>query len=289
MTLTYFKQIFFPILIFLFAIGSFGFYKIFLAGSPSPAPVILGQNIDPSPSPSPSPSPLPTPSPISEASPTPTPTPKPAKNKYIIALFGDSMIDTMGENSEYLQKSLNKRYPEVRFNLYNYGIGGQNVSLGLARFDKPFSNRDRNYPPISELNADIIIIGSFAYNPFSPHNRDKHWLTLTKLVDEAKKTGVGVYLLAEIAPLKIGFGRGPNGINWPENLAREQARHIVEQLENTVALAETLEVPLIDAFSQSQVDGKFGNPNYVDSHDGIHPSKLGHMFMADLIAETLKL
>ena len=95
------------------------------------------------------------------------------------------MVDTMGENMEYLGESLQTVYPQTKFNLYNYGIGGQNVKQGLDRFNQPFSYQTRNYPPIIGINADIIIVASFAYNPFSPHNRDQHWLTLTELVNQA--------------------------------------------------------------------------------------------------------
>ena len=232
---------------------------------------------------------LDSPSSLPSPSPNPTPSPITRKMEYTIALFGDSMIDTMGEKLEYLQKSLDVRYPGVVFHLYNYGIGGQNVSEGLSRFDKSFSNRTRSYPPISKLNADIIILGSFAYNPFSPHNRDKHWITLTNLTKETQKTGASVYLLSEIAPLKLGFGKGTNGINWPEEMAHEHASHIVEQLENAVNLSKSLNIALINAFYESQVDGNWGNPNYVDGNDGIHPSVLGHKFMADLIATSIKL
>ena len=45
-----------------------------------------------------------------------TPTPSPIvlrKSLYTIAIFGDSMVDTMGENLEYLQKILSHKYPNT--------------------------------------------------------------------------------------------------------------------------------------------------------------------------------
>ncbi len=234
-----------------------------------------------------------TPTPIeSGLAPTasPSPTIRPLQKKaYTIAIIGDSMVDTMGENLEYLQKNLQGRYPATTFHYYNYGIGGQNVTQGLSRFDSPFSYKTRNYPPISQISSDILIVASFAYNPFAPHDRNRHWSELSSLVSKAKVAAKQVYLLAEIAPLKKGFGKGPHGVNWPEDQAYTHALHIIEQLENAQNLARELQVPLIDAFTLSKVNGNFGNPAYVSSNDGIHPSVAGEVFMANVISSTIVL
>lgn len=225
-------------------------------------------------------------------SPTPSAVPKSmrlTKSFYAIALFGDSMIDTMGEHLEYLQKDFSEKYPGTVFHLYNYGIGSQNAEQGFARFYTPFSNRERSYPPISQINADVVVIGSFAYNPFSPYNRDQHWLALKKLVKEAKKTSSAVYMLAEIAPLSYGFGKGPHGVNWNVDLAYQHATHILELLQNAIDLARELNVPVIDAFNPSKENGVFGIRAYVNPDDGIHPSVAGHEFMAKEIADTILL
>lgn len=230
------------------------------------------------------------------ASPSATIYPKPSKSNYVIALFGDSMVETMGENLDYLDKSLKEKYPYTKFKLYNYGIGSQNVVEGLARFHDPFlyqqavasGNKTRNYPPIDKINADIIIISSFGYNPLSPYDRDKHWINLKNLVLEASKTGAKAYILAEIAPIKSGFGRGPGGIDWTDQMITTQVAHIIEQLDNAVGLAENLDVPLINVYERSKIDGKYGDPIYVGTHDHIHPSIEGEIFMADIITTSIK-
>ena len=230
-------------------------------------------------------------SPTLTPSPTPTPTPiaLPKKSSYSIAIFGDSMVDTMGEELEYLQKVLANKYPQTKFNLYNYGIGGQNIEQGLARFESSFVNRERHFPPIPSLNSDILIIGSFAYNPFPAHDRNKHYTLLKELAAKAKILSSRIYLMAEIAPLKTGFGKGKNGVNMPENVAYEQAMHILEQLDNIVNLSISENIPLINAYYLSRVDGTFGDPYYVNPDDGIHPSVAGHSFTAQLIVQKIKL
>lgn len=206
------------------------------------------------------------------------------KKSYSIAIIGDSMVDTMGEALEYLGHSLKSVYPNTSFLLYNYGIGGQNVEEGLARFSSPFHFRDRAFPPLPELHPDVLIIGSFAYNPFNPYDRNKHWLLLTELVQQAKTVSPHVYVLAEIAPLLHDFGKGPGGVNWPD--PEIHVGHIVEMLKNAEGVATNEQVGLIDAFARSEVNGD-GTKAYVNAYDNIHPSVSGHEFMANLIAQAL--
>lgn len=219
---------------------------------------------------------------------TPTPTPIPekphSKNSYSIAVYGDSMVDTMGERLEYLEHSLKRLYPRVHFKLYNYGIGSQNAEMGLGRWNSRLDYQDRHYPTISEVGPDIVIVGSFAYNPFSPYDRDRHWLGLTKLVQQAQTITSNVYMLAEISPLRGDFGKGPMGVNYDADTAYTHSGWIVEQLENVIGLSKSLNVPFIDVFNPSK-----GHPEYTNPSDGIHPSVSGHEFTADIIAKTLQL
>ncbi len=222
--------------------------------------------------------------------PTPTPERSTRKNTYTIAVFGDSMVDTMGERLEYLEGALKEKYPKTSFKLYNYGTGSQNVDEGLARFSKEFSYQTRSYPPLTVLSPDIIILGSFSYNPFSPYDRNHHWLSLAKLIQEAKRTGADVYVLAEIAPLRSDFGKGPNGVNWDQVTAFEHSGRIIEQLENTIGLAKNENVILINTFEKSVVNNRReGKKEYVNPSDGIHPSVKGHEFIAKEIADSLVL
>ncbi|OGK09480.1 hypothetical protein A2767_04090 [Candidatus Roizmanbacteria bacterium RIFCSPHIGHO2_01_FULL_35_10] len=212
------------------------------------------------------------------------------RNFYTVAIIGDSMVDTMGEVLEYLDSELKTKYPKTKFLLYNYGTGAQNIETGLARFGSHFKYQTRDYQSIPELKPDVLIVASFSYNPFTPHDRDRHWLTLTKLVEEAKQVTPRVYMLAEIAPLRKDFGKGPQGVNWSYDSNYEHSLRIIQQLENAVGLAKTLGVPLIDAFTPSfNSETREGKREYVNPSDGIHPSVEGHKFMAEKIAETLNL
>ncbi len=220
---------------------------------------------------------------------TPRPTVNLSKKSYVIALYGDSMIDTMSDVPQLLMTSLQNKYPGVSFTVYNYGIGAQNVADGLARFEAPFSNRDRVYPAITQLHPDVIVVGSFAYNPFSPHDRERHRALLTQLVEKAKQVAP-TYMLAEIAPLGADFGKGTKGVNWPESQSVEHSNKIIEHLQNVFLIGQSMNVPVIDVFNKSKLQGaQYGQRAYVNVDDGIHPSFMGHSLMADAIVATINL
>ena len=208
------------------------------------------------------------------------------KSSYTIALYGDSMIDTMGEKLEILQKELYRSYPKTTFKLYNYGIGAQNIEDGVLRFANSFSNKERIYPPISNIDPDIIILGTFAYNPFVPHDLEKYKKELVDLIQKAKNVSLRVYLLAEIAPQKTGFGQGEYGVNWPQDQAYQQAATIMDQIKEAIKVANREGTPVINAYQKSLLTDGFGNPVYVRNEDGIHASYEGHVLMArEIIAK----
>lgn len=214
---------------------------------------------------------------------------EPKKQRYVIAAFGDSMVDTMGDSLDYLKKALQEKYPHTEFVMYNYGVGSENVEEAIDRLDKPFHNGNRDYAPLKDLSPDILILGSFAYNPLVTEDKNLYWSKLAELISNVKKITQNVYLLAEIGPLYNGFGRGPGGVNWPEDKAREQSQKIKKNLEDAIGLARATNTNLIDTYTPSLRSSGLVNPKYVNSHDNIHPSIVGHTFMARIIADTLKL
>lgn len=237
----------------------------------------------------------PSPAPALIQSPTPSPTtyqifPTPAKSSYKIAVYGDSMVDTMGEALEYLEHSLRKRYPTTQFTLYNYGQGSQNVEDGIQRLFNEFNYNNRHYPSLLTLHPDILIVGSFAYNPFSPYDTGKHKKLYSQLITQSYTLADQVYILAEISPLRSNFGKGPNGVNWTGETPYIHSGQIIEQLKNVEDISQEFGVPIINAFTLTNNGlSKNGLIGYVNPSDGIHPSVAGHEFMADLIVSTIRL
>lgn len=222
----------------------------------------------------------------------PSPSAQPIKVKSIksgnltIAVFGDSMVDTMETNLPYLEKKLKSFYLNIKFNLLNYGIGSQNAKDGNNRFNNSFSYKDRNYLSILNSNADIIIVESFAYNPMD--SVDEYDQNLRSILNKAKDSGKKIYFLATIAPLKKNFGKGPGGVNWDNDTAWNHATKIQEHMERGIAIARDLSIPIIDCYHTTLQNNGEGIVSYVNSHDGIHPSVAGHNYIAEKIAKTIE-
>lgn len=212
------------------------------------------------------------------------------KRTYTIAIIGDSLIDTMQTSFPYLTESLSKKFPDTDFKLYNYGIGAENVEKGLARFDQKLVYKDRVYPPMSSLSPDIIIVGSWAYNPFYPPDPQKHKQLLTLVIERAKATGAHVYELKELAPLSENFAKGVGGVEFSTEEAIKQSKRIIDLLQNVKGISDSQNIPLIDVYDKTKMaDSEFGQSLYTNQTDGIHPSPLGHRLTADTIAQTIRL
>jgi len=211
----------------------------------------------------------------------PTPTQAPSKSQYRIMLYGDSMIETMGSSATALRESLRTRYPQTEFMIVNYARGAQNVEVAYQRAQELLPNL---------VVPDIIIVGSYAYNPFAPHSVPKHTEYLTKLLERFTEKGSAVYLLAEIAPAKNLFGARAPGLNWDDTWRYAQSTNVIALLENALKVATRMNIRIIDAYHDSIVNtDKSGDLRYINTDDYLHPSTLGHQFMADKIVSVLDL
>ncbi len=212
------------------------------------------------------------------------------RSQITIAVIGDSMVDTMGTYLPYLSSALKSIYPNTDFFLFNYGIGSTNINSGLERLTASLEYQDRSYPAPISLNPDLVIIESFAYNPLplSESNLVNHTQGLTNMVNLLRSRGIAnIMLLTTIAPDHQQFGAGPNGVNWSIEAITEHTRAIHAYLENTVNVANSLSVPLIDAFHPSQDGNGNGQSSLINQSDHIHPSVAGHQFIARHIADKI--
>jgi len=210
-----------------------------------------------------------------------TPTQVPKKGSYRIMLYGDSMEETMGSSAQVLNRALSELYPQTVFTITNYARGSENVEEAYHRSSNLLPNL---------IVPDIVIVGSYAYNPFIPHSVTKHTEYLTRLLNRFREMGTKVYLLVEIAPTKNLFGSRVDGLNWDDTWRYAQSTNVIALLENALSVAQRMGVEVIDVYHDSIITpDKSGDIRYISSDDYIHPSPLGQEFTAAKIAREIDL
>jgi lysophospholipase L1-like esterase len=220
------------------------------------------------------PTPLAEPDPAPQDTPTPTPPPlMTAKKSYTIAFLGDSMTDTMGPGLPAVQSRLSSLYRATDFTLLNYGVGGTNIDYGIERITSGYTYLGNPIPSLASARPDIVVLESFAYNPFPDADGGvtRHWLALGRAVDTLRASipGVKIVIAATIAP------------HVSDVMSQDHVRVIQSYLESTTAFAKSQGFPLADAYHGS-----------VEAHtnpgDHIHYSDAGRALFAAKIVAALK-
>lgn len=207
-----------------------------------------------------------------------------------IVVLGDSMIDTLNPNLPQLSTTLNKYYPNVKFNLVNHGCGGGNIEDGLFRLLNDYEYLGTKRSSIISQQPDIIVVESFAYNNFgnSQSGIDRQWLALGAITTNIRQLlpNTKIVLAAAIAPNSIIFGNGISGTQFSSLDKIEKTTTIKLYLQNLINFATSQHFPLADAFHPSLTNGE-GNKNLISTTDHLHPSGYGGQFFCDIIAKTI--
>ena len=213
------------------------------------------------------------------------------KPQMTIAILGDSMVDTLGKDLRLVADELRLTYPETTFTLINYGVGGENITSGLSRLTRDSYYLGEHRPPLLSLHPDVIVIESFAYNPF-PFELgalDQHWLSLAYMVDAIRTNApdTKIALAAAIAPNSMVFGDGAPGISFSPADKRERTAVIRRYLENTIRFAQSEHLPISDAYTQSLDRMGEGNLTYINPGDHIHYSDAGRQLFARVLVDMI--
>jgi hypothetical protein len=236
---------------------------------PTPTPVVLGETI--------------------VATPTPTPIVT-KKQSYTIALLGDSMIDTLGPGIPALQADLKNMYPHTNFTLLNYGEGSTNIDYGIDRITNSYTYLASQIPALTSTNPDIVVVESFAYNPFPDVSGvDRHWMALAHAVDTIHRNipGAKIIIAATITPNSTVFGDGAAGIAFSREDKIQRTTVIKQYLDSTVKFAASQHLPLADAYHASLTANGDGNLTYINGGDHIHYSDAGRALFAQKVADVI--
>ncbi len=223
--------------------------------------------------------------------PPPPPTYQTRKRHYTIALLGDSMIDTLGPDAPLVNSQLISRFPNTTFTILNYGVGATNIDYGIKRLTNSYTYLGRDIPPLVSTQPDVVVVESFAYNPYSSSDGalKRHWNALATIVDTLKSDipGVKIVIAATIAPNSFVFGNGAPGIslNFFEKI--EQTATIKQYLENAIRFAQNKHLPLADVYHASLDILGNGRLQYINSSDHIHYSQEGQVLFAQTLVDTI--
>lgn len=237
---------------------------------------------------------IPTPTPqvlgITTIAPTPTPI-LTKKQSYTIALLGDSMIDTLGPGVPALQTNLKNMYPRTNFTILNYGAGGTNIDYGIERITGGYTYLGNHIPSLASTHPDIVVLESFAYNPFPDADGgiNRHWLALARAVDTTREhlPGAKIIIAATIAPNSTTFGDGAAGLAFGAQDKIERTTVIKQYLDSTVKFAQSQHLPLADAYHASLDGNGDGKLTYINGGDHIHYSDAGRALFAQKVVEAI--
>ena len=215
--------------------------------------------------------------------------PLPKKSEYIIAVLGDSMVDTLGPSLPHLLNALKVRLPKVNFKLLNYGAGATNIESGLSRLTNDYSYLGENKPALLSQNPDIVVIESFAYNHWdnTQADWDRQWLAIAHIIDTIKEHNpdTQIVLSAAVAPFCPTYTDG--SANLPPERKFVECDTVKRYLQNIVNFAKGEGYLLADAFHPS-MKGSEGNPLYINQSDHIHPSNEGKTLFSSYVVEAIK-
>lgn len=213
------------------------------------------------------------------------------KPAYTIAFLGDSMIDTLGSDLRLVHDELARTYPKTNFTLLNYGVGGENIVSGLERVTRDTVYLGLPRPALILTHPDVVIIESFAYNPFSFDTGalEQHWLSLSYIVDALKVNlpETKIVFAATIAPNSKVFGDGALGLSFSPQDKKERTKIIKQYLENTIRFAKSEHVPLADVYQLSIDNSGEGKLAFISPGDHIHYSDLGRQLFAQTVVDTI--
>lgn len=211
-------------------------------------------------------------------------------DSYTIIFVGDSMIDSLGENFDYLRQDLNDYYPNTVFGLFNYGYGSTSILSLKERLNSETSYKDKTNEAVLDRSLDIIIIGSFGHNPLSDLPLEKGLKKQTEILDDVvlqlvtEKPDTLIVFLAEFAPSEKNYAKGVVDLDSQQRSIWVNERKAY--IRNHIDYANSHNIPLINVYEKSLVNEDI-NPDYINKDDYIHPSSKGLIFMSETIADFL--
>lgn len=212
------------------------------------------------------------------------------KDNYTIAVWGDSMVDTLGTELSDLRLALEDTYSGVKFTLHNFGVASEDIEKGISRLSNSYTYLGVQKPSLLSVKPDVVVIDSFAYNHWSDSQSDidRHWLAIARAIDVIKRydPNIKIVLSATIAPYCPTYTDG--SANLPAERKYSQCETVKKYLDNIYRFATSQNYPLANAFHESILGDGNGAPIFINQTDHIHPSEKGRTLIAKEIVRAIQ-
>ncbi|QQG43587.1 MAG: SGNH/GDSL hydrolase family protein [Candidatus Daviesbacteria bacterium] len=213
------------------------------------------------------------------------------KNSYTIVLVGDSMTDYLGPTADILKNYLKEYYPNKKIEVKNFSVGSTNILTLPDRLQNLTNFNGTISQPILNYEFDVIIIESFGHNPLSDPKWEDGFKKHNEVLDKARemikqrRPQAIVILMSTIAPHSDRYAEGV--VNLTTDERKQWARHRSAYIKNHIKYARDHQIPLINIYEKSLADQESGNIDYINTHDFIHPSPTGILFISQEIANFI--
>lgn len=208
---------------------------------------------------------------------------------YLIVFVGDSMTEALGNSTE-LRQFLSEYYPGKTFDILNYGFGSTSI-LSLPKRLTDWTDYNRPFQPILDINFDLIIIESFGHNPLSEFALIDGLKKQNEILDEVvelikeHRPNTKIVFLATLAPNRLKYGMGQ--VELSDEIRAKWAEERISYIKNHIVYANSHNIPLINVFEKSLDSKGNGKIEYVNNVDYIHPSPTGIRFISQEIADFI--
>ncbi len=213
------------------------------------------------------------------------------KSEYTILLLGDSMTDYLRSHDKIMTDALQEYYQDKNFKILNYGYGATNIMSVNARLENETEYKHDYYPPINEIDFDIIFIESFGYNPLSEFKIDTGLDMQTKQLEyiytSLRKTHPDSHIVfvVTIAPNKKQFGLNTVDLSVDQRISWAEER--IRYINNHKDFANRYNIPLVNIFESSLDENGDGDLDYISRNDYIHPSARGVYLIYEEMAKFI--
>lgn len=214
-------------------------------------------------------------------------------NSYRIALLGDAMFESWGEECPELRQELTRLYAYSQFEIENHGLAGTRSGYGLWRIANDYPKNGAIRRALSYSNPDIVIVESFAYTDSAdgPEGLTEYRDILRRIWEEIRQTTHAKTLFCVTQPPERNrfLENVPNYVNSSRALRQRMADDVKLYLDEARAIAEDEGWLLADVCAEVERQVAGGEPHrrYIDQNNNCHPSRYGFAAQARVLVRTI--